>query len=270
MYGIEELYGSMGEEGEKVFQELREILQKGRPIPEEVNKYQLNLHLGARRQWEFPWMLLNGDFQEGMNVLNIGSGSTPIDVFLARRGCEVDCIDPRFIGNRLEIHRDYMDSQVFTDKDEELKDKVNYKYHDGAKLKFKSNNFDRVITSAVIKHLKPEILKELIQEMKRVTKKEGLIIITTDRFHHKDMEEPLDHQFELLLKESKLPLVAKEVKYGNVKEYLEDNPDNTSHHIEIYDTLPYGLILQMETVDTKRKVKKEKEAKKIPNNPPPK
>ncbi len=55
--------------------------------------------------------------------------------------------------------------------------KVNFQFYDGMHIPFDNESFDIVFTYAVIEHIPPEELHNILKEIKRVLKKKGLFYI---------------------------------------------------------------------------------------------
>ena len=53
------------------------------------------------------------------------------------------------------------------------------KYRFTGKLPYKKESFDKVVTLAVIEHMKPDMVRKLLKEVRRVLRKDGLLILTT-------------------------------------------------------------------------------------------
>lgn len=100
----------------------------------------------------------------GLNILNIGVGRGGLEDLLIKKGCVVNCLDP---------------SPVTID---EIRKK--YNMGDRAKIGFSQSipfedfQFDVVVVSEVLEHLSDDVLNLTIFEIRRILKKNGLIIIT--------------------------------------------------------------------------------------------
>lgn len=118
----------------------------------------LSDHPHWSRRYEYPWILANGDFQPGMNVLDAAGGKGELSVQIADKGCYVTNVDLDATG-RLPHER------------------VAYETGDISRLG-DSNYYDRVVCASVLEHtLNPE---SIITELFRVLKPGGKLLLTFD------------------------------------------------------------------------------------------
>ncbi|MBU1129868.1 class I SAM-dependent methyltransferase [Patescibacteria group bacterium] len=160
------------------------------------------------RAWEYG-MLLNylkrKNFRiKNKTILDVGSGGSLLADFLASGGAKVTSIDikePMEKRDSKEILRPINRTQDDGVKSDHVKRdfrKVKFVVGDMTKLLFKKNSFDAVICVSAIEHLdtkmnggyycKKEYWKRTVKalrEMARVTKKNGLIYLTTDFYLEK-------------------------------------------------------------------------------------
>jgi ubiquinone/menaquinone biosynthesis C-methylase UbiE len=122
------------------------------------------------RKFEYPWILLNGDFHLGDKVLDAGGGgSSPLSSILGAAGCTVTNIDLEIPTNQ---KRDY---------------RITYVKGDLNNLNIENETFDKVLCCSVLEHCANPI--KIIKELRRVLKPTGKLILTFDvasysRYNH--------------------------------------------------------------------------------------
>ena len=125
------------------------------------------------RVWEYGKVLsaINLTEIEGKKVLDVGTGGSLLPEFLASLGAKVTSVD---LEKRMEsvAHKNKKITEVVADM---------------TKMPFKDNSFEIVISVSAIEHLDNkdnfwEATTEALNEMKRVVKKGGMILVTTDSF----------------------------------------------------------------------------------------
>lgn len=142
---------------------------------------------GPNKYWEYPWVLTNLDFKPEMKILDAGCGRAPLQYFLAEAGVIVSGIDPN-------------EGVGWHGIDRRLAKKYNldidYRVEGMEKISYENNTFDRVLNVSVIEHCRANAVKNetetahskedlalqasMMQEMKRVLKPGGLLVLTTD------------------------------------------------------------------------------------------
>ncbi len=97
---------------------------------------------------------------------------------------------------------------------------VDYNTYDGKKLPYKDNSFDVAFAVCVMHHVPPKQWSDFLKEMKRVVKKDGLVVI----FEHNPFNPvtrhivnncPLDEN-AVLLKNGKMKSLFKECGYTDI------------------------------------------------------
>jgi len=110
--------------------------------------------------------------KSGMRVLDIGCGRGEMVLFCAKNGADAVGIDYSKDAIKLAKHAQ-------ASKPEKLKAKMSFYTMDAKKMKFNDSSFDSVILTDVVEHLYPEELAIVFQEIKRVLKKNGTLVIHT-------------------------------------------------------------------------------------------
>ena len=108
----------------------------------------------------------------GMKVLDIGCGTGELCIELAKAGCDVYGID--YSNQGIQIAKKNK-MQLPTN----LKARVNFSVMDAENMQFPDNFFDRIICIDVVEHIYEEPLQRVIQEMIRVIKPKGRIVLET-------------------------------------------------------------------------------------------
>ena len=124
------------------------------------------------RGWEYPWVLLHGDFQVGHTVLDAGAGASPLPMLLARQGCQVTAVDFDVVGEGAK-------AKLWGCHPELTLGLYRSEWADLTRMKYDDATFDRVVSVGVLEHLKDRGLA--ISELMRVLKPGGLLIVTEDR-----------------------------------------------------------------------------------------
>jgi SAM-dependent methyltransferase len=122
------------------------------------------LHPGKR--WEYPWALERAKLAPGSRVLDVGCGDSIFPVFLAFLGHRVTAVDLEFTTNLGRLHG------VPT----------TYLRADLAALPVGDEHFDAVFCISVIEHLAEPRIPGAIQELRRVLKPGGRLLLTTDYY----------------------------------------------------------------------------------------
>lgn len=122
------------------------------------------------RQMEWPWVLRNGDFQQGQRVLDAGSGWSILKFALARRTGNVTCLesDPEFV-NRAQIAIDLRNENH----------RIRQVVGDVRKVPYPDGWFDKVVCVSVIEHMTEGHL-DAVKELVRVLKIGGTLLMTMD------------------------------------------------------------------------------------------
>lgn len=205
------------------------------------------------RRVEYPWAILNGDLKNRpMKILDVGSSISLFPIYLSLQGHEVFSIDAE----------DVLMERLAPNLAKWVKAKVRYSVGDAAKLEFEDNTFDRVFCISVLEHLEEEIIDgayvnyhkhnldvKAIEEMLRVLKPNGLLILTLDwseNLHEKrsykiqDICERLLKPFRPLLIDDKKPVINwEELKKQHIEAWKSFPP-----YDYVTEGWAIGVILQ--------------------------
>lgn len=108
---------------------------------------------------------LCGDVKE-KQVLEVGGGTGRFSIELAKKGANITSLDPAKA--MLTVTREKITKNGIIDR-------VSLIRANGNNLPFKDSSFDIIVCMHVLKHL--STYKEVLNEMERVTKQEGFIIV---------------------------------------------------------------------------------------------
>jgi SAM-dependent methyltransferase len=128
------------------------------------------LHPGKR--WEYPWALARAGLAAGSRVLDAGSGDSIFPVYLAKHGYDVTAVDLAFTGTLGALHGV----------------EVDYVRADLTALPQADASFDAVFCISVIEHLPEARIPIAMQEMRRVLRPGGRLLLTTDYYRDADAE----------------------------------------------------------------------------------
>ena len=103
---------------------------------------------------------------EGRDVLDVGAGTGRHAVRLAERGGRVTAID-------------FSEEMLARARQKAGADRVRWLVHDVARpLPFAASSFDRVLSALVLEHIPVEQLPSFFGDLGRVTKGDGIIVVT--------------------------------------------------------------------------------------------
>ena len=103
---------------------------------------------------------------EGRDVLDVGAGTGRHAVRLAERGGRVTAID-------------FSEEMLARARQKAGADRVRWLVHDVARpLPFAASSFDRVLSALVLEHIPVEQLTSFFGDLGRVTKDDGIIVVT--------------------------------------------------------------------------------------------
>jgi len=135
------------------------------------------------RRTEYPWAVKNSKLDKSMKILDVGSGVSLFPIYLASKGHKVTSID----------FDEILMNRVSPDLVKWAGTNVNYALGNVTKLEFEDESFDRVFCISVLEHLEEEKIDgkvvnyrkknldlKAIEEMLRVLKPNGLLILTFD------------------------------------------------------------------------------------------
>ncbi len=141
---------------------------------------------------EYPWAVGYGDFKPGMRVLDAGSGRGILQYYLARKGCRMSACDIDGFRSRkfLKLHRFFHRLRLAPAPDltSRLRKNarffgvdVDYHIEPMQNLSWPDETFDRVYSISVLEHIQPpEEQRQAVQQMARVLKRGGLMLLTLD------------------------------------------------------------------------------------------
>lgn len=158
------------------------------------------------------------DINKSKKVLDIGCGRGDLAFQIAKKGATVYGIDYSKDGIALAI--DALNLQS-----EEIKNKLDFKIMDAKNIQFKDNTFDIITAIDVFEHLYKSELDIVMNEIYRVLKPNGILLVHTDTnkiyldFTHKYWSYPISY---LLLNINK-------AMTGKVYLGLEKDPRNEFH-----------------------------------------
>lgn len=115
----------------------------------------------------------SGHLQDGLRVLDIGCGRGELLVMCALAGCNVWGVD--YSADAVEIASKYFRAHVPA----ESMGRNRIQRMNAQALAFPDSSFDRVFMMDVVEHLYPPELNEALQEVRRVTKPGGKVVIHT-------------------------------------------------------------------------------------------
>jgi len=123
-------------------------------------------YLHPSKRWEYPWALERAALAPGSRVLDAGCGASIFPIYLAKHGHEVTGLDLR----------------VPYGLDAEHGVQVEYVEGNLTELPFPDEYFDAVFCISVIEHLGLDGIPRALDELRRVTRRNGLVLLTTDYY----------------------------------------------------------------------------------------
>lgn len=143
----------------------------------------------ASRIWEYAFAVDSADLTPGMRCLDVGGGMSAFAIYLKEvQDCESHVLDPDVFQTLNQ------QSQVGFGVTEDFGEKVGVQFTEGGmeSIPYPDNHFDRVFCISVIEHLPAAIAQRGMQEMARIVKPGGRVIITVDMMIDWEMNRPLD------------------------------------------------------------------------------
>jgi len=116
------------------------------------------------KRWEYPWAMERADLAEGACVLDAGCGASIFPLFLGKRRLQVTALDPH-LPERLQVPPNVPLAYVRARMQG---------------LPFQNQTFDAVFCISVIEHLPSAEMIIALEEMARVLKPGGRLLVTTD------------------------------------------------------------------------------------------
>ncbi len=183
----------------------RLMLKTNATLRERFSDLLYGIELKGARRWEYPWAILSTDLEPGLCVLDAGCGGSPLPIYLAKRGYDCFATDPDIM-NPLDpskykgIHkkcinvRRFIKHRMFRYFGGSLGDgyynlatrhnvSITYKKESIQEMSFEDNFFDRVFCISVIEHVPKEEWSICIEQLMRVVRPGGKLIITLDIFY---------------------------------------------------------------------------------------
>ncbi len=171
--------------------------------------YYLNVCLGSDLYKKTQGKQLNKKWKEildlieinkGMKILDLGCGRGDVSFYLASKGATVIGVD--YSSDAIELAENALKSMP-----NKIKNSVKFYKQDAKELSFDDNYFDAIISFDVFEHLYKEELEIVMENISRILKKDGILIVHTETnkiyldFTHKYFVYPMSL---LLVKINKL------------------------------------------------------------------
>ncbi|HBB30447.1 MAG TPA: hypothetical protein DDZ80_15275 [Cyanobacteria bacterium UBA8803] len=139
--------------------------------------FQLN---SLARSFEYPWCFFATPLEAGMQVLEVGAGSSGFQFVLAKSRLEVTSVDP-LINPSKQVNWIFTAEQ-FNNLNQAFGGKVNFIQDFLQNAQLERDTYDRVFSISAIEHIPPEEIAPLVQEIARILKLGGFFIATIDLF----------------------------------------------------------------------------------------
>ncbi|MFP4416153.1 MAG: glycosyltransferase family 9 protein [Chitinispirillaceae bacterium] len=190
------------------------------------------LYLHPSKRWEYPWALQRAELQKQARVLDAGCGWSVFPLYLAQEGMKVSGCD-------VDIPTtDFQDLPL------------TYVRGDILDLPYHNDYFDAVFCISVIEHLGHDKIPQALDELRRVLRPGGKLLLTTD--FYEDADEQLfyrgpgesftvDWSFfdEKLLRKYILDANGFEIN-GDID--LSVNWDETKPRMRVFHGYPYTSV----------------------------
>lgn len=129
-------------------------------------------YLHPSKRWEYPWSLERAELRPGERVLDAGCGDSIFPVYLAHQRLRVTGVDVKLDGRLGRMHGV----------------RVDYVRGDLTGLPFRDAAFDAVFCISVIEHLPEPQIRRALDELWRVLRPRGRLLLTTDYYEDADAE----------------------------------------------------------------------------------
>ncbi len=151
----------------------------------QTTRQDLLFRIGGTREWEYPWAILSADLKPGMRLLDAGCGSSPLLIYLARRGFQCWGIDPdipqhRGVGRTLLRLAGVNLGFGYYDLSKKFRLPIAYERQGIQQMKFEDGFFDRVFCISVIEHIPRSEWQICVQQLLRVLSPGGKLLLTMD------------------------------------------------------------------------------------------
>ncbi|OHB73542.1 MAG: hypothetical protein A2W17_08425 [Planctomycetes bacterium RBG_16_41_13] len=133
----------------------------------------------STRLYEYPFAFYSADLVRGMKILEIGGGMSGFQFVLAKQGLSVINVDPGLAAHGCGWP---VDNQSIAKLNKAFGTQVELRNCFIQNASLADNYFDRVFSISVIEHLPPDDLISMLENIKRVLKPGGLLILTVDLF----------------------------------------------------------------------------------------
>lgn len=131
-----------------------------------LNARESRSYLHPSKRWEYPWALERARLALGSRVLDAGCGASVFPIYLAEHGHAVTGLDlevPYGLDREHGVTVDYVQGNL-------------------TELPFPDEHFDAVFCISVIEHLGLEGIPIALDELRRVTRRGGRVLLTTDYY----------------------------------------------------------------------------------------
>ncbi len=131
-----------------------------------------HLYLHPSKRWEYPWAVESADLRPGAAVLDAGCGGSVFPAFLSAQGYRVAA----------------MDRQLPPSSGSPGVPRLEYVRGDVTRIPFAAETFAAVFCVSVVEHLERDGVPAALQEIRRVLRPGGRLLLTTD-FYDDPAEE---------------------------------------------------------------------------------
>ncbi len=166
-------------------------------------------HRHWSRIFEYPWVIYNGKFHHGQEVLDAAGGDSPLQYIIAYG--KVNIINIDIDPSRVHSQQHPLIKRVTGD----IRD-----------IPYPDNHFDRVMCISALEHI--ERPAEAIKELWRVLKPGGRLLVTMDVAHYKRWNHTIDEgvaEEMLALFGFELPVKGPTTLCGRSVEIMREDED---------------------------------------------